>query len=206
MFYAKFVIFQTVHKKSAGQEQSARPVQAEIRLLELVAYAYAEVMGMRMSGLAGYDNARRMAGSGVRVVQNMVVNVHIGQVKRPVLVEEADAGGIVVAAVGRNHVVGIAGVHGGSFVHETEAQGHPVHRLVFAGEAECPAVSPVPVGILPGVDRAFHIHVEVSEAAPERVDGIGFKTQVVQRLIGNAESDGIRQMECAAETRILDRS
>ena len=57
MFYAKFVIFQTVHKKPAGQEETVRPVQAEICLLELVAYAYAEVMGMRMSGIAGHDTA-----------------------------------------------------------------------------------------------------------------------------------------------------
>ncbi len=129
----------------------------------------------------------------------MVVGVHIGEVEGPVVPLEAHTGGVVVAAVGRHHEVGIAHVHGRTVVHETEAQGHPVVGPPFSRDIEGPVVAPLTGSGIGFIERRFLIEIELFKAAPQRIHGTDFDAQRGDRLVGHTHGEGVRQMESAAK-------
>ena len=87
----------------------------------------------------------------------------------------------------------------GRLIRKTCAQGPPVKGLVFHAAVEVPAVAPFLV--VDGIVAAVHIDVQGIVGGPAGPDRAHFKTQIVQRLVGNAQGCRIGQLKhgvCAA--------
>ena len=153
-----------------------------------------------MGGTAGNDALVGIVCGRFAVVLLVVVGVHIGKVEGPLVPLEAHTGGIVLAAVGGHHVVGVAIVVGGLVEHEAEAQGHPFLHPPFGGNVEGPVVAPMAVGEA-GIG-IIDIHIEVGKAAPQGIGGAGFDAQVFDGLVGYAESEGVGQMDGAVQVML----
>ena len=195
------------NRKAASLFQGSGFYHALFKLgLELVADTDAEVVGMGMGGAAGEDALITVGiiRGGFSVVLLVVVGVHVGEIEGPLVPLEAHTAGVVLAAVGGHHVVGIAVVVGGLVEHEAEAQSHPFLDPPFGGDIEGPVVTPMTVGVIPVAGIGLHIHVEVGEAAPQSIGGTGFNTQIFHRLISHGESEGVGQMDGAAELMFID--